>query len=264
MSLNRSRRARPLSPGFRIARLFGIDIVIDATWLISVVLFSVVTYDLIGDEFDGSVTGLPAYVLAFLFTLPLYASIVVHEIAHSLVARAYRMPVRRIVLFLFGGVSQIEREAPSPAAEYNVALAGPLVSLLLAATFGLLARLLNPDISGFLGIFGLVATINLALAAFNLIPAFPMDGGRILRSALWRGTADRYRATRWASRIGALIAGGFVALGVGLFVNAAVGSGHHSDGLWIALLGLFLYNAAQAAGRAEGGDRPNAPPPPEF
>jgi len=190
--------------------------------------------------------------------LAIVGCIVVHELAHCFVARGYRLPVRRIVLFLFGGVSQIEQEAPHARAEFAIAVAGPMASVVLATLLAGVAGMLDRTTVAGAGLWGWFARINMVLAVFNLLPAFPMDGGRILRSLLWAGTRNRAGATRWAARVGKGFATAMALLGGALVVVPAVrgGASDPSQGIWLVLLGFFLYNAAGAAARAEGGTHP--------
>jgi len=165
-------------------------------------------------------------------------SVLLHELAHSFVARLYGIPVRDITLHMFGGVSNIEREPPTPRAELLIAIVGPLASFAIGAMllfFGgghRLAQWLGP--------------INITLGVFNLIPGFPLDGGRILRSLLWQGTGDLKRATRWAGLAGQGVGWAFIALGAMMALGRVVpffGTGI-GGGLWLALIGMFLRNAA--------------------
>ena len=192
-----------------------------------------------------------------------FGSVLIHELSHSLVARARGLPVRRITLFLFGGVSNIEREPESPSSEFLISVVGPLSSILLGVVFGLLgsavawgrsAVFVNPAVA--ISNLGPLATvllwlgsINFTLGLFNLVPGFPLDGGRILRSILWASTHDLKRATRWASRVGQLVGWTFIFAGVSMVFGARVpvfGAGF-GGGLWIALIGWFLNNAAAAS-----------------
>lgn len=241
-----------------VARILGIDVVVHASWLFSIALLALYAKETFVDDLARGASPAEVWLASVTFALPLSACILFHELAHCLVARAYRLPVRRITMFIFGGVSQIEREAPGPAAEFSLALAGPLSSLVLAASLAGVARALNPGIRDLLGVWGAFAIFNLYLALFNLVPAFPMDGGRLLRSMLWAGARNRARATRWAVVAGRSFA--FLLIGGGGTLTALAILTEASDatsGVWAALIGLFLFNAAGAAGRAEGGDRPN-------
>ena len=183
------------------------------------------------------------WVFAGLATVAFYASLAAHELAHGLVARRHGIKVRSIVLWVFGGVAQLEGDTPDPRAELEVAAAGPAVSFAVAgagaATAWLLDRL---GVSSLMvASAGWLAGINLLLGSFNLLPAFPLDGGRILRAALWRHWRDRLRATAVAAKIGR--AGGFVLIAVGA-VEFLAGGGA-LGGIWLALIGSFISVAAE-------------------
>jgi len=259
MSPRLERRPARALTGFTIARPFGIELQVHPSWIVSLLVLSIVSYDLIVPSIAsrGSHWRLP---LAVLFGAIIAACVVVHELAHSLVARGYGLPIRRITLFALGGVSQIESEAPTPRAEFAVALAGPLASVVLATVFGGIGRFLNPTEASIPGVWGELGVINIYLAIFNLIPAFPMDGGRLLRSGLWR-FGGRARATRWAVNVGRSFA--MLAMGGGavLLLAPPLSGSSSSSGsaLWIIFIGMFIFQAAGAAGKTEGGDRPNHP-----
>jgi Zn-dependent protease/CBS domain-containing protein len=178
-------------------------------------------------------------VTAVVFLLGLLA----HELSHAVVARRNGVRVEDITLWLFGGVAQLRGEAPDPGAELRIAGSGPLVSLLLGLAFGLAAWLLNAaGVDGLpVGALGWLAGINLLLAAFNILPGAPLDGGRLLRAALWRWRGDRLWATIAAARSGGFL--GIVLIGLGLWELLALGS---YAGLWLALVGWFILGAAQA------------------
>lgn len=246
--------------GLRIARPFGIDLRVDASWSVSLIILSAFAYQVIIPEVAPQAVLGARVALAVLFALPIAGCIVAHELAHSLVARAWGIPVRQITLFAFGGVSQMGGEAPSAAAEYQIAVAGPMASVLIAGATAGVGRALaaGGDLSG---PWGAIAMVNLYLALFNLLPAFPMDGGRILRSLLWAARHSRARATRSAALVGRVFASLFVVAGAATFILSAVkGNAGTGSGIWIALVGMFLYNAAQTAGRFEGGELPNEHP----
>ena len=246
--------------GFKVGTLFGISIHVDWSW---VLIFLLVTWNLAGAVFpslhpDWSVgmniaLGIAASLLFFI-------SILLHELAHSLVAKARGLPVRRITLFFFGGVSNIEREPPSPFTEFLVAIVGPLTSLLLGFGFIWLGRQNVPEMESALrsptqllrGLDPLstmllwLGPINILLGLFNLIPGFPLDGGRVLRSILWALTKDFRRATRWATIIGQGVGWLMILAGVAMVFGATVpvlGSGT-LNGMWLAFIGWFLVQAA--------------------
>ena len=173
-----------------------------------------------------------------------FASVVAHELAHSFVSQASGVPVRDITLFIFGGAAQISEEPRSARAEFLMALAGPVTSLVIAALFGLL-RLVSLSTSPSLhALAGWLAWINVSLAVFNLIPGFPLDGGRVFRALVWAVTGNLRLATRIASGLGRLVAYGFIFLGLWQIFG-----GNWANGLWIAFIGWFLENAATASYR---------------
>lgn len=233
----------------RIARLFGIDIRVHVSWLIIAVLFFSLTY-----EGFAQLPLIPVEraVLAFVTTALFFASVLLHELSHSIVARRFRLPVHSITLFLFGGVSNLRREPESALSEFLMAAVGPFTSFVLAATFwasGLVADARLVGIPGEAIPFTLdqLAFINLLLGAFNLLPGFPLDGGRVLRSVLWGARKDRRWATRVATRGGQFVAGLLVLWGIWQGFEA----GNLFAGLWTAMIAFFLFNAASASYRQE-------------
>ncbi|HRX87132.1 MAG TPA: site-2 protease family protein, partial [Phycisphaerae bacterium] len=227
---------------YQVFTFSGIPVRVDASWLLIVLLL---TWSLATGVFPAAEPGLTAgvyWALGLLATLGLFASIVVHEFAHALVARSYGTPMKGITLFIFGGVAEMTEEPPSPRAEFFVAIAGPIASIVVAAlTLGIAAAgtfMAWPRAA--IIVFGYLAAMNALLVAFNLIPAFPLDGGRVLRSALWKWKQSLRVATRTTSRIG----GGF---GVALIILGVLSiiTGNFLGGMWWVLIGLFLRQAAQ-------------------
>jgi Zn-dependent protease/CBS domain-containing protein len=245
--------------GIRIGRILGINIRIDWSWLIILLL---ITWNLAAVFGDYHANWLPSarWGLAILAALLFFASLLAHELAHSLVARHRGVPVRNITLFLFGGVSNIERDPDSPQAEFLITIVGPLTSLLVGAVMLVIGSIIagstgstvsNPQ-EAFqqLGPVPLLlmwlGSINILLGVFNLIPGFPLDGGRILRSILWSITGDLRRATQWASWAGQTVAFLFMFLGISMVFGTSIpffGSGL-IGGLWLAFIGWFLHSAA--------------------
>ncbi len=227
-----------MNRGAPLARIYGIPIVVDASWVIIAVLATWVLFGELwlgrGDAGAGVVL-----VLAVVGALAFFASLLAHELSHSVVAVRRGLRVRRIRLFVFGGVSEIEQEAGSPRDELAITVAGPALSLALAGVF-LLAALAVPARAGaFDRLLEILAVVNLALGVFNLLPGFPLDGGRVLRAVVWRITGDYGRATRVAVAGGRLIAGLLVAGGLALLVLAGA-----AEGLWWVAIGWFLWAAA--------------------
>jgi Zn-dependent protease/predicted transcriptional regulator len=230
--------------GIPLFKLFGFEVKIELSWLI---LAGLIVWSLATSTFPGNVSNLApgAYLwMGVAGALGLFASIIFHELLHSLVARRYGLPMKGITLFIFGGVAEMEEEPPSPRSEFLMALAGPVSSMVLALGFYLLSRLgaaaeWSPAP---VAVLGYLATINISLAAFNIVPAFPLDGGRVLRSILWSWKNDLRWATRLASRIGTGF--GFVLLGLGVL---SLFMGQFGNGLWLFVIGMFLQNASRSA-----------------
>src|SRR5206468_5896689 len=183
------------------------------------------------------------WVLGVVAALLLFASVLVHELGHCLVALRYRIPMAQITLFIFGGMAQIRREAPTPKAEFLIAIAGPIVSVGVGLGFWLLAALPGapPEQTA---VSEHLRNINLVLAIFNLVPGYPLDGGRVLRAALWAWSKNFHKATRQAARAGQ----GFAVLLMlgGLWV---AGEGGTVNGMWFLLIGAFLFTAARSSHR---------------
>ena len=228
---------------WHLGTIAGIRIDVNFSWLI---IFALLTFTLATAVFPGAARGYstPAYwIAAVIATLLFFASVLAHELAHSLVARSLGMPVKSITLFIFGGVSNIEREPQRAGDELKMAFVGPFTSLVIGGALLLLSFLL-----GMAAMPSLVVMVvfylgfaNVAIGIFNLIPGFPMDGGRVLRAAIWQATGSLERATRWAANIGQGVAYLMMLVGVWLFFTE-----DPLNGLWIGFIGLFLLQASQA------------------
>ncbi|MFZ0746794.1 MAG: site-2 protease family protein [Terracidiphilus sp.] len=232
--------------GIPIGRIFGISIDLDYSWFLIVGLL---TWMLAGSyypaEFNGWTTG-EYWAMGFVTAVMLFVSVLIHELAHSLMAQHYGISVPRITLFLFGGVSQIAAEPPGPAEEFWISVVGPVTSLALGALFWEM----EPLVSASQPIFALaeyLALLNLILALFNLIPGFPLDGGRVLRAAMWRITGNFHRATIAAGVTGRFF--GFVLIFFGVWHAL---TGDLVGGIWIAFIGWFLESAAGSQLQQEG------------
>jgi Zn-dependent protease len=227
----------------KLVTLFGFDVKIDASWLLLAVL---VAWTLAAGVFPALSPGLAPqnyWWMAIAGAAGLFASIIFHEMAHALVARRYGIPIRGITLFIFGGVAEMDGEPENARSEFLMALAGPVASLTLALALFLLAgwgRETMPAAAS--GVFRYLAIINGALAVFNVIPAFPLDGGRMLRAALWAWRGDLVEATRIAAGAGNLFGIALIALGV-----LSVVTGDFVGGMWRFLIGVFLRGAAEAS-----------------
>jgi Zn-dependent protease/CBS domain-containing protein len=227
-----------LKGSWKIMTIMEIPIRVHFSWLI---VFGLLTWLLSSRYFPQVTPDLPFvsyWISGFLAALLLFASVAFHELAHSYVAKKYKLTIESITLFIFGGVAQLKGDPPHPKAEFWIAIAGPFSSFLLAAFFFILT--INTA-GGTKALFAYVAQINLILGAFNLIPGFPMDGGRVLRSALWGKKKDYFYATQKASSIGRGIALFFIFFGLFSIFTGVPG------GLWLMFIGWFLYSAAQAS-----------------
>jgi len=245
--------------GFRIGRIFGINIRIDWSWLFIVFLISWNLSTVFGQSHPDWTNG-KRWGIAIIAALLFFASVLAHELAHSLVAKARGVPVRNITLFMFGGVSNIQRDPDSPRAEFLMAILGPITSLviggLLVGIAGLSAGSLGTAMAEpteAIGRLNALSTlllwlgsVNVILGIFNLIPGFPLDGGRVLRSILWAATDNLRRATYWASLVGHGIAWLMIGSGIAMAFGIRIpffGTGF-VNGLWLAFIGWFLHSAS--------------------
>lgn len=227
--------------GLRIGKLLGIPIYLHSSWFL---IFALITYSFISQFgfLHLNMTTSQVWGVGLLASLLFFASLLFHEMSHSVVARHYKIPVVSITLFVFGGVARIGRDPARAIEEFNIASAGPASSFLLAGGFWLVADASTNVATA--AVCSLLAEINFALAVFNLVPGFPLDGGRIFRAIVWGFTKDYTRSTRIAARIGQGIA--YAMIGLGVFI--AVGYKGHGDvigGMWLAFIGWFLLSAAR-------------------
>jgi Zn-dependent protease len=227
--------------GFKLFTLFGFEVRVDYSWIIIAVL---VTWSLAVGLFPGYYPGLSAgtyWTMGIVGAIGLFAAIIFHELSHSLVARRYGLPIRGITLFVFGGIAHMEQEPDSPKTEFLMAIAGPIASILFGAVaWAVLAAGAGAWSRPVAGVLTYLWTVNWLLAAFNLLPAFPLDGGRALRAGLWKWKNN----LRWATRISSYIGSGFAFLlmAAGFF---SIFRGALVSGIWWILIGLFLRNASQ-------------------
>lgn len=227
-----------MQANIRLGRIWNIPIGLNYSWFL---IFGLVTWSLAAGFLPSAYPSLSvtlAVALGLLTSILFFASVLAHELGHAYIALRNNIPVRAINLFFFGGVAQITREPQSAGAEFRIAIAGPLVSFALAAAFGLIA-LLAPATNYMNSPAMWLARINLILALFNLIPGFPLDGGRVLRAVVWKVTGSEMRATRLAGLFGQITAYSFI--GIGVFLAF---SGNFVNGLWLVFIGWFLQNAA--------------------
>lgn len=237
-----------------LVRLFGIRIGVNVSWFLVLFLFIFLLSDQFTDILGDQTTG---YLTAVLSVLLFFVSIVLHELGHALAARREGIGVSGIDLFFFGGVMKMSRDTDSPGAEFRVAVAGPLVTLGLVVLFGAISIALAGGWNGFYDsalldgsaasdvaglTLGFLTTMNMVLLVFNLVPAFPLDGGRIARAIAWKISGDRGKATRLSARIGQ----GFALLLIGLGIYW-IAVGELTQGLWMAVLGWLLGGAARTA-----------------
>ncbi|MDG2992233.1 site-2 protease family protein [Candidatus Synechococcus calcipolaris G9] len=221
---------------WQVGKLFGIPLYIDRSWFIVIALFTFLN----GSDWQQTYPnwGLLAWIAGLAVSLLLFASVLLHELGHSLVARSQGITVRSITLFLFGGVASIERESSTPGQAFQVAIAGPLVSLgLFIALSGLSYTF--PQETPWREMVTYLAGINLILALFNLLPGLPLDGGQILKAGVWKLTGDRFQGIHWAARSGQIL--GWLAISFGAVSFFLLGT---INGLWIAFLGWFALRNA--------------------
>jgi Zn-dependent protease len=231
-----------LQGSFRLFRIAGVDIEIHWSWLLVFVLLTWTLASAFDEEFDGW-TGVERWVAASATSIVFFGSILAHELSHSIVANKLGIPVRRITLFVFGGVSHLESESRTPREEFLIAIAGPATSFVIAALLAGLWVLLSPVREPAAFAAGYLAIANGAIGVFNLIPGFPLDGGRVLRASLWGITHGLLRATRIASWVGTIVAYGLMVLGIVVIVL----TGEILSGVWFIFIGWFLRNAAEGS-----------------
>jgi Zn-dependent protease/predicted transcriptional regulator len=235
----------------QLGRILGIRIGVDVSWFF--VLFLIIYW--LSDYYEQVAPNSNAFVLATVSALLFFVSILLHELGHAVVAIRNGIPILGIDLWMFGGVAKLERDTDSPGVEFRVAVAGPIVTLAIAALcFGIGALISTPERvlegstfdtgvgSAATAVLGYLMTINVIVLVFNLIPGFPLDGGRIARAIAWKITGDRNRATRFAAVLGRgagwlMVAGGLAILALGSIVT----------GVWLAVVGIFLAQAAKSA-----------------
>jgi Zn-dependent protease/predicted transcriptional regulator len=232
---------------YRLARLFGIDVLVHWSWL---AIFALLTWWLahgfFKDEY-GDWTVSQRWAAALVAALAFFSSILLHELAHSLVARREGLPVKSITLFIFGGVSSLGGDPQTPGQEFRVAIVGPLVSFILAVIFGIItavAFLSDVGDSPPAAVALYLSIVNFAIGVFNMLPGYPLDGGRVLRAGLWARGRNLLTATRRASMAGTFIAFGLIAIGV-----VSILLGNFIGGAWFIVIGWFLRNVSEASYR---------------
>jgi len=225
----------------QVLRVAGIPVRVDASWLL---VFGLIAWSLAAGYFPQVLPGsnaATAWVQGVVAALLLFVSVFLHELSHALVAREHDVPVSGIRLHVFGGVSELEAEPPTPRAELLIAIVGPLTSFVIAGLcFGLGRAVTGPPWVA--ALTGYLAGVNFLIGVFNLAPGFPLDGGRLLRAMLWWASGRQEWATLWASRAGSAFA--FFLIGIGLLRALR---GEIIGGLWFAFIGLFLHQAARAS-----------------
>ncbi len=226
-----------------VAKIFDIPIKLDLSWFI---ILAFITWTLAAGYFPSKYPGLDKFtylIMGLLSALLLFVSVLLHELSHALVARRNNIPIRGITLFIFGGIAEMEQEPPTARSEILMAAAGPLCSGILAFLFLLLGNLCTNFLpyAPIIGVLQYCLFINTALMIFNLLPGFPLDGGRMLRAAIWNSTGDLKKATYTTSRIGSSMGLFFI-----IFGFFQIFTGNFIGGLWLALIGMFIKSAADA------------------
>ena len=227
-----------MGSSIKIGRLFGVDIGVHWSWIF---IFLIVTWSFatgVFDDFYPGWTDAQKWIGGGIVAIVFFLSVLAHELSHAIVSNRTGLPVRSITLFVFGGVANLDRDPDNAKQEFTIAIVGPLTSLLLGAMFAGLWAATRPFNEGVAGILANLALINVSLAVFNMLPGFPLDGGRVFRSLVWLRNKNRLRATKYASMLGEWIAYGVMAIGA---VELILG---YFTGLWMLFIGFFLRNAA--------------------
>jgi Zn-dependent protease len=228
-----------MEASIRLGKIRDIELGIHYSWFIVFVVFSII---LATEQYPGTYEGwsdTQYWTIGIASVLLLFISVIIHEFGHAITAQREGIPVQSIVLFIFGGVATITRESEEPGDEFKIAIAGPITSAALAGLFGAAWAAVGDSSEQVSALLGHLAFVNLALAIFNLIPGFPLDGGRVLRAIIWKATGSLRKATRVVSFIGIGVGALFLFIGVLAIVN-----GNLANGLWGIALGWFLQNAA--------------------
>ncbi len=231
------------SEGIQIGRIYGIPILLHPSWFF---IFGLIALSFVS-RFEALNLNIPAarlWGLGIATSVLFFGSLVFHEMAHSVIAKHYKIPVISITLFIFGGVARIGRDPSRAIEEFNIAVAGPISSLLLAGGFGLVSLAAGTNLI-LQALAASLAWINLSLALFNLLPGFPLDGGRIFRAIVWGATKDYSRSTRIAARSGQVVAYGMIALGAVWAATSYINHGEMISGMWLAFIGWFLLTTAR-------------------
>ncbi|MGF1521103.1 MAG: site-2 protease family protein [Leptolyngbyaceae cyanobacterium] len=229
-----------MQSGWRVGSILGIPLYLDRSWFIILLL---VTFVYGSNPLWQNQWGLLSWGIGLAMALLLFGSVLLHELGHSLVAKAQGIQVNSITLFLFGGIAAIDRESKTPGEAFQVAIAGPAVSFSLYILLTLITTLFTIPLP-LAALLGNVAQINLVLTLFNLIPGLPLDGGQVLKAIVWKATKSRIKGVRWAARMGLIL--GWGAVGVGVLAYLAQPS---LDLIWIVLIGGFAIRNASNYGR---------------
>jgi Zn-dependent protease/predicted transcriptional regulator len=247
-------------PNWRIGRALGIPIHVHASWF---AVFFFVTWSLATGYLPDTLPGLPVpryWGMGGIAALLLFLSVLLHELGHSYVALRYQIPIKQITLFIFGGMAHMGKEPPSPRAEFLIAMAGPLVSLILGAgclggAMAVESLFTQAGVHGLVVLGSLLGMVNVQLGLFNLIPGFPLDGGRVLRAGLWARNKDFDRATSQAALVGIGFGIALGLIGATLMAGAwsgVLGNSVATNGGWLIFIGAFLFTAALASRRQAG------------
>ena len=230
-----------MGPSLQLGRIFGIPVEVNISWIL---VFLLLTYLLAGEFEDARLRWPMAqrWSVAMITVVLFFLSVLLHELSHSVMALSKGIPVRGITLFIFGGVSRLDKEPELPLIEFMVAAVGPLMSIALAAVLGGIWFLMGRGDSPVEVVLVLLMWTNLSLGVFNLVPGYPLDGGRLLRAGIWGLTGNHRKATRISSGMGLLVGGGMLLGGISLAVFL-----EPVDGVWLAIVGAFLFSMAKSS-----------------
>jgi Zn-dependent protease len=230
-----------MGPSLQLGRIFGIPVEVNISWIL---VFLLLTHLLAGEFEDARLRWPMAqrWSVAMITVVLFFLSVLLHELSHSVMALSKGIPVRGITLFIFGGVSRLDKEPERPLIEFMVAAVGPLMSIALAAVLGGIWFLMGRGDSPVEVVLVLLMWTNLSLGVFNLVPGYPLDGGRLLRAGIWGLTGNHRKATRISSGMGLLVGGGMLLGGISLAVFL-----EPVDGVWLAIVGAFLFSMAKSS-----------------